>query len=77
MYRQHRRGLLAVDVWEPYDRYIAGVLRIEAVMGWWQSDGSLTSKEFHDYVENLSQASNDIRWRPVSTTDMVPSNEVS
>ena len=75
MYRQHRRGLLAIDVWEPYDRYIVGVLRIEAVMGWWQSDGSLNSKEFRDHVENLIRASDDISWRPVSTADMVPSNK--
>ena len=75
MYRQHRRGLLAIDVWEPYDGYIVGVLRIEAVMGWWQSDGSLNSKEFRDHVENLIRASDDISWRPVSTADMVPSNK--
>jgi hypothetical protein len=75
MFRQHRRGLLADDAWEPYDRYIVGVLRIEAVMGWWQCDGSLTSKEFHSHVENLLRAPSDSRWRPVSTADMVPSNK--
>ena len=77
MFRQHRRGLLAVDVWEPYDRYIVGILRIEAVMGWWQSDGLLSSKEFHDHVEALLQATGDSDWRLVSTADMVPSNKVS
>ena len=77
MYRQHRRGLLADSVWEPYDRYIAGVLQIDAVMGWWQSDGSLTSKEFHAHVESLLQATGDSRWRPVSTAEMVPSDKVS
>ncbi len=75
MFRQHRRGLLADDAWEPYERYIAGVLRIDAVMGWWQSDGSLTSKEFHSHVENLLRAPGDGRWRQVSTADMVPSNK--
>jgi hypothetical protein len=44
MYRQHQRGLLADDVWSPYERYIFGILQIEAVLGWWQSDGSLTSR---------------------------------
>ena len=75
MFRQHRRGLLADNAWEPYERFIVGVLRIEAVMGWWQSDGSLTSKEFHSHVENLLRASNENRWRPVSTAEMVPSNK--
>ena len=77
MFRQHRRGLLAVDVWEPYDRYIVGILRIEAVMGWWQSDGLLSSKEFHGHVESLLQATGDSGWRPISTADMVPSDKVS
>jgi len=74
MFRQHRRGMLAVEVWEPYDRYIVGVLRIEAVMGWWQSDGSLMSTEFQSYVEKLLQASDDAPWRPVSTAEMIPSD---
>jgi len=74
MFRQYRRGLLAEEVWEPYDRYIFGVLQIEAVTGWWQCDGSLTSKEFKDHVENLLRSPSDTRWRPVSTADMVPSD---
>ena len=74
MFRQYQRGLLAEDVWEPYDRYISGVMKIEAVMGWWQSDGSLTSKEFKSHVDNLLRTQNDTRWRPVSTADMVPSD---
>ena len=74
MFRQYQRGLLAEDVWEPYDRYISGVLKIEAVMGWWQSDGSLTSKEFKSHVDNLLRTQNDTRWRPVSTAEMVPSD---
>jgi len=77
MYRQHRRGLLADSVWEPYDRYIAGVLQIDAVMGWWRSDGSLTSKEFHAHVEALLQAADNSGWRQVSTADMVASDKVS
>ena len=71
MYRQYRRGLLAEDVWEPYNRYIFGVLQIEAVMGWWQSDGSLTSKEFKNHVESLLRSPIDKPWRQVSTADMV------
>jgi len=74
MYRQYRRGLLTKEVWEPYDRYIFGILQIEAVMGWWQCDGALVSKEFKDHVESLLQSPNDTRWRPVSTSDMVPSD---
>ena len=74
MFRQYRRGLLAKEVWEPYDRYIFGVLQIEAVMGWWQSDGSLTSMEFKDHVETLLQSPNHTRWRQVSTADMVSSD---
>jgi len=75
MFRQYRRGLLAEEVWEPYDRYIFGVLQIEAAMGWWKSDGSLTSKEFQDYVKNLLRSPNDSRWRQVSTAEMVPNNK--
>jgi len=74
MFRQYRRGRLAEDVWEPYERYIAGVLQIDAVMGWWQSDGSLTSKEFKDHVENLLASPKGEGWRQVSTADMVPSD---
>ena len=74
MFRQYRRGLLAKEVWEPYDRYIFGVLQIEAVMGWWQSDGSLTSMEFKDHVETLLRSPNHTRWRQVSTADMVSSD---
>lgn len=75
MFRQNRRGLLADEVWEPYDRYIFGVLQIEAVAGWWKSDGSLTSKQFTDYVDNLLEAPNETRWRQVSTADMVPDHK--
>ena len=75
MFRQYRRGMLAVEVWEPYDRYIVGVLQIEAVMGWWQSDGSLMSKEFQIYVEKLLETSDDMAWRPVSTAEMIPSDK--
>jgi hypothetical protein len=74
MYRQHQRGLLAEDVWSPYERYIFGILQIEAVLGWWQSDGSLTSKDFHAHVEYLLHHPPGISWRPVSTAEMVPDN---
>ncbi len=74
MFRQYQRGLLAEEVWEPYERYISGVIKIEEVMGWWQSDGSLTSKEFTSHVDNLLRTPNDTRWRPVSTAEMVPSD---
>jgi hypothetical protein len=74
MYRQYQRGLLTEDVWEPFDRYIFGALQIEAVLGWWQSDGALVSKEFKDHVESLIQSTDDARWRPVRTSDMVPND---
>ena len=75
MYRQHQRGLLANEVWTPYASYIAGVLQIEAVLGWWRSEGSLSSNEFKDYVEKLLQPSSDASWRLVSTADMVPNRK--
>ena len=71
MFRQHRRGLLAAEVWEPYERYIVGILQIEVVLGWWQSDGSLTSKEFEAHVESLLLNPNSSGWRPVSTAEMI------
>jgi hypothetical protein len=74
MYRQHKRGLLTDDVWLPYERYIFGVLQIEAVLGWWQSDGSLTSRDFQAHVENLLHHPPRESWRQVSTADMVPDN---
>ena len=78
MFRQRQRGLLVGDVWAPYERYIVGVLQIDAVLGWWQSDGSLTSREFKTYVENLLRSPPEISWRQVSTSDMVPdSNQTS
>ena len=72
MYRQFRRGLLAEDVGKPYDQYIYGVLQIDAVRGWWESDGSLTSKAFKHHVENLLLATSEQQWRQVSTSEMVP-----
>ena len=75
MYRQYRRGLLAKEVWEPYEQYIFGVLQIEAVKGWWQSDGSLTSKQFRDHVDSLLQTQNAPRWRQVSTAEMIPNKK--
>ena len=71
MYRQYRRGLMAEDVWMPYDQYIYGVLQIEAIMGWWQSDGSLTSKEFKEHVDELLRSPKAAQWRQVSTADMI------
>ena len=72
MFRQHQRGLLTDDVWAPYERFIVGVLQIEAVLGWWQSDGSLTSKEFQTHVDDLLLSPPEMSWRQVSTSEMVP-----
>ena len=72
MFRQRQRGLLTRAVWEPYQRYIIGVLQIEAVSAWWRSDGSLTSKEFHEHVESLLLNPPESSWRQVSTAEMVP-----
>jgi hypothetical protein len=74
MYRQYRRGLLAEDVWEPYNQYIVGVLQIDAVMGWWTSDGSLTSKAFKNHVEKLLKSTGESQWRQVSTAEMTASD---
>jgi hypothetical protein len=75
MFRQRQRGLLTSDVWAPYERYIVGILQIDAVLGWWQCDGSLTSREFQTHVENLLRSPPEVSWRPVSTSDMVPDSD--
>ena len=75
MFRQRQRGLLASDVWAPYERYIIGVLQIEAVLGWWRSDGSLTSREFQTHVEKLLRSPPEASWRQVSTSEMVPDSD--
>ena len=75
MFRQHQRGLLTADVWAPYERYIFGVLQIEAVLGWWQSDGSLTSGDFQTHGDNLLRNPPEESWRQVSTSDMVPASD--
>jgi hypothetical protein len=75
MFRQHQRGLLTEEVWEPYQRYIFGVLQIEAVSGWWRSDGSLTSKAFQKHVETLLLSPPESSWRQVSTAEMVPDTD--
>ena len=72
MFRQRQRGLLTDDVWAPYEQFIVGVLQIEAVLGWWQSDGSLTSKEFQTHVDNLLLNPPEVSWQQVSTSEMVP-----
>jgi hypothetical protein len=72
IFRQNQRGLLADEVWAPYEQYIVGVLQIEGVLGWWRSKGSLTSKMFKDHVETLIRSPNDSQWRQVATADMIP-----
>ena len=75
MFRQHQRGLLTDDVWAPYEQYIIGVLQIEAVLGWWQSDGSLTSKAFQSHVDNLLHSPPKQSWRQVSSSEMIPDSD--
>ena len=75
MFRQQQRGLLSNDVWAPYERYISGVMQIEAVLGWWQSDGSLTSSEFQTHVDNLLRNPPEESWRQISTAEMVPDSD--
>ncbi len=72
MFRQRQRGLLTRDAWAPYERYIFGVLQIEAVLARWRSEGSLTSTEFETHVDNLLRSPPAISWRQVSTSEMVP-----
>jgi hypothetical protein len=75
MFRQKQRGLMTDEVWAPYEQYIVGVLQIEAVSGWWHSEGSLTSKEFKDHVETLLHSPEDSSWRQVSTAEMIPAKK--
>jgi hypothetical protein len=75
MFRQRQRGLLSSDVWAPYERYIFGVLQIEAVLGWWRSDGSLTSNEFQTHVDSLLLSPPEVSWRQVSTSEMIPDSD--
>jgi len=72
MYRQHKRGLLSEEVWGPYEQYLVGVLKIEMVLEWWQSDAALMSGVFREHVDNLLQNPIESTWRQVSTADMVP-----
>ena len=72
MYRQYRRGLLAEEVWSPYEKFIVGALQIDAVLGWWQCEGLLSSNEFKNHVEELLRSADGVQWRPVSTADMIP-----
>ena len=72
MFRQYQRGILTDEVWTPYERYIFGVLQIEAVLGWWRCDGSLTSEAFQIHVENLLRNPPALSWRQVSTAEMIP-----
>ncbi len=58
-----------------YERYIFGVLQIEAVLGWWRSDGSLTSREFQAHVDNLLRSPPEASWRQVSTSEMVADSD--
>jgi hypothetical protein len=71
MFRQQRRGLLANEVWTPYEEYMVGILQIDAVMGWWNSDGALISEEFREQVETLLARADKPRWRGVSTAEMI------
>ena len=70
MFRQRQRGLLTNDVWAPYERYIHGILQIDAVLAWWRSDGSLTSREFQIHVDNLLLNPPAESWRQISTAEM-------
>jgi hypothetical protein len=70
MYYQMKRGLLKRTVWEQYEGFMVGALRIEGVRAWWTSDGCLISQEFADYVDNIG-AADGMRWRQVSTDEML------
>jgi hypothetical protein len=70
MFRQKQRGLLADEVWRPYEKYISGILQIEAVMRWWSSEGSLISNAFRGYVDTLLHMEDESHWRQVSTAEM-------
>jgi hypothetical protein len=70
MFRQKQRGLLADEVWRPYEKYISGILQIEAVMRWWSSEGSLISNEFRGYVDTLLHMEDESHWRQISTAEM-------
>jgi hypothetical protein len=70
MYFQMKRGLLRRTVWDRYEGFMVGALRIEGVQAWWTSEGSLVSQEFVDYVENL-RAADGRGWRQVSTDQML------
>ena len=72
MFRQNQRGLLAGEVWDPYEKYIVGILQNEAVMKWWKSEGSLISDEFREHVETLLNTKDQSHWRQVSTADFAP-----
>ncbi len=77
MFRQYQRGILTDEVWAPYERYIFGVLQIEAVLGWWRCDGSLTSKGFQTHVDNLLRNPPELSWRQVSTAEMIPDSNLA
>ena len=70
MYYQMQRGLLKRTVWEKYEGFIVGALRIKGVQAWWTSDGSLLSQEFVDYVQTL-EVGDGMGWRQVSTDEML------
>lgn len=70
MYYQMKRGLLKRTVWDKYESFMVGALRIEGVRAWWTSEGSLISQEFVDYVQNL-KATDGQGWRQVSTDEIL------
>jgi len=75
MFRRYEQGLLAREVWEPYERGLAGLFATEFLPQWWATDHSrLFTKSFRTYVAQILPEVED-RWSHVSAASIGSSRQ--
>ncbi len=53
LFRQYRRGFLAPDAWEAWDRLMSRLLGASLVLSWWRGQQHPFSAAFREHVDTL------------------------
>lgn len=63
LFRQHRRGFLPKESWEPHERAIAGMLQVDWISKWFDSRVAPLSDDFHAQACLLRNSPPGDAWR--------------
>ncbi len=61
-FHSHRAGLLSEDSWRAHERIVAGALRYDAVLRWWESGITPFSESFHSHIETVRRVGGESPW---------------